>query len=89
MEFLHRHIEALIFCSPSPLSSEEIGKCLSEMFEAEVPLDHIENAIQELIEKYNSEDFSFALENLGGGYQFLTKPAYQTSIAILLKQQSQ
>lgn len=89
MEFLHRHIEALIFCAPSPLSSEEIGKCLSEMFEAEVPLDHIDQAIQELTEKYNSEDFSFALENLGGGYQFLTKPAYQTSIGILLKQQSQ
>lgn len=89
MEFLHRHIEALIFCAPSPLSSEEIGKCLSEMFEAEVPLDHIDQAIQELTEKYNSEDFSFALENLGGGFQFLTKPAYQTSIGILLKQQSQ
>ncbi|MBN7814877.1 SMC-Scp complex subunit ScpB [Algoriphagus pacificus] len=89
MEFLHRHIEALIFCAPSPLSSEEIGKCLSEMFEAEVPIDHIDQAIQELTEKYNSEDFSFALENLGGGYQFLTKPAYQTSIGILLKQQSQ
>jgi segregation and condensation protein B len=26
---------------------------------------------------------------LGGGYQFLTKPAYQVSIGILLKQQSQ
>ena len=89
MEFLHRHIEALIFCAPSPLSSEEIGKCLSEMFEADVPLDHIDQAIQELTEKYNSEDFSFALENLGGGFQFLTKPAYQTSIGILLKQQSQ
>jgi segregation and condensation protein B len=29
------------------------------------------------------------LEHLAGGYQFLTKPAYQTSISILLRQQSQ
>ncbi|MDF2158803.1 SMC-Scp complex subunit ScpB [Algoriphagus sp. CAU 1675] len=89
MEFLHRHIEALIFCSPGPLGLGEIQKCLTEMFEAEVPMEHIEQAIQELGEKYQQDDFSFALEHLGGGYQFLTKPAYQTSIGILLKQQSQ
>jgi segregation and condensation protein B len=29
------------------------------------------------------------LEKSGGGFQFLTKPAYQNSISILLKQQSQ
>lgn len=59
------------------------------MFESEVPLEHIENAIKDLQEKYEGEEFSFALEHLGGGFQFLTKPAYQTSISILLKQQSQ
>ncbi len=59
------------------------------MFEAEIPMDHIESAIEDLRTKYLQDDFSFALEHLGGGYQFLTKPAYQTSISILLKQQSQ
>ena len=59
------------------------------MFEAEIPMDHIDQAINELIEKYQSEEFSFQLEQSGGGYQFLTKPAYQTSIGILLRQQSQ
>lgn len=59
------------------------------MFETEVPKDHILEAIEVLQDKYVQEDFSFALEQLGGGYQFLTKPAYQTSISILLKQQSQ
>lgn len=89
MDFLHRHIEALIFCAPEPLSSFEMVKCLSEMFEAEVPMDHVESAIYELRKKYNQDDFSFSLEQISGGYQFLTKPAYQTSISILLKQQSQ
>ncbi|AWW30415.1 SMC-Scp complex subunit ScpB [Echinicola strongylocentroti] len=88
MEFLHRHIEALIFCSPSPLGIDEIRKCLSEMFESDVPKEHIEQAIGDLQEKYDQDDSSFALEHLGNGYQFLTKPAYQTSISILLKQQS-
>jgi segregation and condensation protein B len=89
VDFLHRHIEALIFCAPEPLSVSEISKCLGEMFEAEVPLPHIESAIYDLRNKYNQDDFSFSLEYLGGGYQFLTKPAFQTSISILLRQQSQ
>jgi segregation and condensation protein B len=89
MEFLDKHIEAMIFCSASPLGIEEIQKCLVEMFEAEVPTTHILEAIEKLREKYAHDDFSFALEHLGGGYQFLTKPAYQVSISILLKQQSQ
>lgn len=89
MDFLHRHIEALVFCAPSPLGKSEIIKCLTEMFGAEIPVDHVEEALEELREKYKSDDFSFSLEHLGGGYQFLTKPAYQVSIGILLKQQSQ
>lgn len=59
------------------------------MFEAEVPKEDVADAIKDLREKYKSEDFSFQLDFLGGGYQFLTKPAYQTSISILLRQQSQ
>jgi segregation and condensation protein B len=89
LDFLHRHIEALIFCAPTPLPITEIVKCLNEMFDAELPEDQVLTAITELRIKYQSEDFSFQIEFLGGGYQFLTKPAYQTSISILLKQQSQ
>lgn len=59
------------------------------MFAAEIPLDHIESAVYELRKKYSQEEYSYALEHLGGGYQFLTKPAYQTSVSILLRQQSQ
>lgn len=59
------------------------------MFEADVPMEHIDEALLQLEQKYQQGEYSFALEHLGGGYQFLTKPAYQASIAILLKQQSQ
>src|SRR5690606_2968501 len=52
VDFLHRHIEALIFCAPEPLAVAEISKCLGEMFAAEVPLDHIESAIYDLRKKY-------------------------------------
>lgn len=45
-------------------------------------------AIQRLDEKYQAEAYAFQLFKAAGGYQFLTKPAYQASISILLKQQS-
>lgn len=89
MDFLHRHIEALIFCAPEPLGVDEIVSCLSEMFAAVVPSKDVEAALVDLCTKYGDEEFAFALEKLGGGYQFLTKPAYQPSIQILLRQHSQ
>ncbi|GAB4338408.1 MAG: SMC-Scp complex subunit ScpB [Flammeovirgaceae bacterium] len=88
MDFLERHVEALIFCSPNPIKIAEIQNCLSEMFDAEIADDAIQKAIQHLEERYSSEDFSFEIVKVAEGYQFLTKPAYQSSIGILLKQQS-
>jgi segregation and condensation protein B len=88
MDFLQNHIEALIFCSPTPIRLADIKACLSEMFNADVPEEDIINAIQRLEDKFASEDFAFQLNRAGGGYQFLTKPAYQASISIMLKQQS-
>lgn len=88
MKFLINHVEALIFCSPNPLKLGEIRSSLSEMFDADVPEKDIEKAIDELSKKYENDEFSFTIVKSGGGFQFLTKPAYQSSIAILLKQQS-
>lgn len=58
------------------------------MFNASVPETDITGAIQRLTEKYQQEEFSFQLSKSAGGYQFLTKPSYQASIGIMLKQQS-
>jgi segregation and condensation protein B len=88
MDFLQNHIEALIFCSPTPIKVADIKACLTEMFGADVPEEDITNAITRLEEKFNQDEYSFQVFKAGGGYQFLTKPAYQTSISILLKQQS-
>ena len=88
MDYLANHIEALIFCAPKPIAEKELQSCLKEMFEADVPLKDITDGINTLQEKYKSDDFSFEVVQSGGGYQFLTKPAYQASISILLKQQS-
>ena len=88
MDFLANHIEALIFCSSDPIKKKEIKSCLVEMFDTEVPEKDIDNALEQLKTKYDADEFSFSVVNMAGGYQFLTKPAYQSSIGILLKQQS-
>ena len=88
MDFLVNHVEALIFCSPKPIEEKEIKGCLTEMFDAEVPEEDIAEAIKKLKEKYDGDEFSIHPVESGGGYQFLTKPAYQASIGILLKRQS-
>lgn len=85
---LQKHIEALIFCSNDPVTTDDIQTCLSEMFGAEVPIDDIQTSINELQQKYEPDDYSFEIIHLGGGYQFLTKPAFQVSIGIFLKQKS-
>lgn len=88
MDFLQNHIEALIFCSPAPIKLADIKACLTEMFNADVPEEDILGAIQRLEQRYASDEYAFQLFKAAGGYQFLTKPAYQASISILLKQQS-
>ena len=59
-----------------------------EMFDAEVPIQDIEAGLDSIKKKFEGDEFSMELIKSGGGYQFLTKPAYQASIGILLKQQS-
>jgi segregation and condensation protein B len=88
MDFLQNHIESLIFCSTEPIKVEDIKQCLNEMFEADIPEEDIIAALDNLITKYEDENFPFQIFKMGGGFQFLTKPAYQSSIGILLKQKS-
>ena len=67
---------------------DEIQSCLNEMLETEIPLADINNSLQTLLDKYSSDDFSFQIYQIAEGYQFLSKPTYQVSIQILLKQKS-
>lgn len=88
MDYLVNHVEALVFCSPKPVTEVEIQDCLREMFDAAIPLDDIQQSLEKIEAKFSGDTFSMGLVKSGGGYQFLTKPAYQASIGILLKQQS-
>lgn len=88
MEFLDKHIEALIFCSASPLKVVDIQQCIEELFDAKIPMEDIANAIAKIIARYQSEDFAMEIVKAADGYQFMTKPAFQETIGLMLKQTS-
>jgi segregation and condensation protein B len=83
--FLAGHVEALVFCSPQPLAAADIQACLTELLGTEVPVADVEQALAHLAGSYRDSDRAIHLVQTGGGYQFLSKPAYQASIDILLR----
>lgn len=80
------HIEALIFASDKALSNEEIIELINNalgFIEDRADFNQIETAIHGIKEKYDSEFYAFELKQSGGGWQFLTKPMYHKTIALL------
>ena len=80
------HIEALIFASDKARSSEEINELINNalgFIEDRASVEQIESAIEGIREKYETEFYAFELKQSGGGWQFLTKPAYHKTVALL------
>ncbi len=80
------HIEALIFASDKALSAEEITELINNalgFIEDRANPDQIQAAIEGIKEKYDTEFYAFELKQSGGGWQFLTKPQYHKTVALL------
>ncbi len=88
MNYLQQQIEALIFCAPAPIRVEEIQRALEELLNEPVKKSEIRSQVAELIERYDGQETVFGICEIGGGYQFLSKPAYNKVISIWLKQKS-
>ena len=80
------HIEALIFASDKALNANDITELINNAFgflEERINLDQVESALNGIQEKYATEFYPFELKQSGGGWQFLTKPSFHTTIAQL------
>ncbi len=73
-------IESLIFVSEVPLSLAKIKSVLSMYTHAEIT-----EALNELLEKYASDEHGFFLVEVAQGYQFRSKPEYGEWIRKLKK----
>lgn len=85
---LLRHLEALIFCTPQPITLEELERCLGEQFGYAPTPAELEQVLTALQQRYASADYAFEVVKLADGYQFLTKPAYHETVSLHLKQKS-
>jgi segregation and condensation protein B len=85
VEGIQSHIEALIFVAEMPLSVKEIQDCLVRLVGIELNTEEIESHIEVLTQKYHEGNFPFEVVPIAGGYQFLTKPAFQPTVSEFLK----
>lgn len=80
------HIEALVFASDKPLTATEVTEYVNNalgFIEDRASLEQVESAIEGIREKYDSEFYAFELKQSGGGWQFLTKPEYHKTVALI------
>jgi len=89
LERLALHIESLIFTSEYTISLNQIKACVEETIEQSYKNVDIKKAIDSLIEKYKSEDYSFEIVEIANGYKFLTKGSYHNTVSSLIKKNNQ
>lgn len=86
MDKLALHIESLIFSGNPSISFDEIKQALEECLNIIVSDDLVAIEIGNLMEKYASDDYSFEIMEIGGGFRFMTKGAFHHVIGTHLRQ---
>ncbi|HQU59103.1 MAG TPA: SMC-Scp complex subunit ScpB, partial [Saprospiraceae bacterium] len=86
MEQLAQHIESLIFSSNQPITLEEIKSCLEEVMGLEFLETDILESIEQLKTRYQQDGYSFEINEIAEGYQFMTKPAFHNTVGAYLRQ---
>lgn len=85
MNQLNQHIEALIFCSEQSLGLDEIAASLKLSYGWELTSEEMLEAIESIKAKYAGDEFPFQLEEISGGYLFLTKKVFHPTVNALIQ----
>src|SRR5687767_6827060 len=64
-------VEALLFASDAPLSAGDIA-----LIDERLDEDTVEAVVQQLREEYESQERAFAILDVAGGYQMMTRPEF-------------
>jgi len=73
-------IESLVFTSESALSTDRLSELLHEF-----DRDSVKAALSELVEYHSSRGGGFDLVEVAGGWQFRTRPAFQSYVTRHIK----
>ncbi|MDR1314083.1 MAG: SMC-Scp complex subunit ScpB [Deltaproteobacteria bacterium] len=63
-------VEGVLFAAETPLDAEKLHATV----EGEATLEEVREAVRDLKEEYDSSGRAFILREVGGGYQFRTRP---------------
>ena len=85
MKLLHQHIEALIFTTEQAITPDEMMACLKAVYGWELKKEDILQITDAIREKYASEEFAFELNEIAGGFQFLSKKEFHSTIHVMLQ----
>ena len=72
-------IEAVIYITDEPLSTQQIAGALSK------PIDQIKSILDELTAEYGQDDRGLSIREVAGGYKMATKPEHHEEIRAFVK----
>lgn len=76
-------IEALIFASDEPISSQKIRDIIVENEEQiEIAEETVDTFVEKLNQRYEENGLSFRIELIGGGYTFVTQKKYHYWLSV-------
>ncbi|MBK6861848.1 MAG: SMC-Scp complex subunit ScpB [Saprospiraceae bacterium] len=78
-------VESLLFVSPQPITKADLKYCIENSLSVSLDPEIIEQAIDQITNRYLSDDFGIELKEIAGGYQFLSKPAHFQVVAEHIK----
>jgi segregation and condensation protein B len=83
-------VEALIFSSDDPISSQEIIRVIKGIDGEDIDIsnDEVENAVDELNKRYDEQGISFSVQKIAHGFLFATKPENAKYIGYLSSEKS-
>lgn len=89
MANIKKIVEALIFSSDRPLTLKQLKDIINDEKSTSglsVDMKKLESAVTELMEQYDSGEYSYRLMEIAGGYRFATKKEYAVWLARLNKE---
>jgi segregation and condensation protein B len=72
-------LEALVYVTDEPLSSEQIASALGQ------PKDLVERLLAELLAEYDKPEHGVTIRQIAGGYQMGTKPEHHDAVRNFVK----
>lgn len=84
MKNIHRYIEAMIFANDQASSLKDIKEALLKIHGWIISEVELKEKIDALIAHYKSDNYSFEIVEIAGGYQFMSKEEYHELIAQFL-----